>query len=264
VVLASGSGPDGRPVTARWSLTAEAGAGPNVPVAAAAATLRGLMDGRIDAPGAYACVGLLTLDAIMDELGGLPITTRALVVSREEAVLFKQVLGDGFQRLSPSVQRVHGATARTVYLGRGRARGSRNLPVRLLRGLLGVPGPGSYRKLRVTVAPGSRGEAWTRAFGDGAFTSHLRPGRELGQFEERFGPLAFTFEAEPRRGGFRWTFVALRLGPVPIPRRLSPRIRARAFEAGGEYRFSVAVAHPWLGLLFAYAGRLANGARGPT
>ncbi|HEY8574365.1 DUF4166 domain-containing protein [Phenylobacterium sp.] len=39
-------------------------------------------------------------------------------------------------------------------------------------------------------------------------------------------------------------------------RSLAPRIRARAFAREGTYRFSVVAAHPCLGLLFAYAGRL--------
>ena len=56
--------------------------------------------------------------------------------------------------------------------------------------------------------------------------------------------------------GFLWRFAGWRLGPLPMPRALAPTIRARAFERDGAYRFSVAVAHPWLGLLFAYGGRL--------
>ncbi|WP_293469814.1 DUF4166 domain-containing protein [Phenylobacterium sp.] len=108
----------------------------------------------------------------------------------------------------------------------------------------------------MAVAPDAEGETWTRAFGSGAFSSHLRPSREMGRFEERFGPLCFTFEAETDARGFRWRFVDCRFGPLPLPRLLRPRIRARALEADGMYRFSVAVAAPLAGLLFAYAGRL--------
>jgi len=35
-------------------------------------------------------------------------------------------------------------------------------------------------------------------------------------------------------------------------------MRARAQEEAGRYRFRVVVAHPWLGLLFAYRGLLAD------
>jgi hypothetical protein len=47
-----------------------------------------------------------------------------------------------------------------------------------------------------------------------------------------------------------------RIGPLPLPRWLAPKVRARCFEADGEYRFRVVVAHPWLGVVMAYAGRL--------
>jgi len=41
-----------------------------------------------------------------------------------------------------------------------------------------------------------------------------------------------------------------------MPRWLAPAIRARAFDRAGVYHFSVLVAHPWLGVIAAYAGRL--------
>lgn len=253
VVLATGEGPDGEPRRARWSLTADEGAGPNVPVAAAAAVLRGLVDGRLTLRGAHACVGVVDLQAILRELEGLPIRTERFGVSGAQPALFRRVLGDRFDQLPPQVARVHGAPA--VFAGRGRAHGSAWLAP--LRFAMGLPQPGAYPELRVTVAAKGAGEAWTRAFGRGRFTSHLTPGRELGQFDERFGPIGFTFDARPTPAGFVWRFQGWRLGPLPLPRALAPTIRARAFERDGAYRFSVAVAHPWLGLMFAYAGRLA-------
>ena len=253
VVLAEGEGPGGEPRRARWSLTAEAGAGPSVPVAAAAAVLRALLEDRLTLRGAYACAGLLDLSAIVRELDGLPTRTEALSVALGEAALFRKLLGDRFDRLPPEVARIHGAPA--VFTGGGRARGSAWLaPLRLA---MGLPRPGVYPELKVTVAAGAGGEAWTRAFGRTRFTSHLRPGRELGQFEERFGLIRFTFSTEPTVHGFLWRFEGWRLGPLPLPRALAPSIRARAYERDGAYRFSVAVAHPWAGLMFAYAGRLA-------
>jgi hypothetical protein len=255
LVEAAGQGPDGAARRGRWSLAAEEGAGPNVPVAAAAAVLRGLAAGRIAARGAQACVGLVDLPAILAELDGLPIRTEALVVAPEEPVLFRRLLGDRFERLPPTVRSVHGAPAAATFRGRGRARGSAHLfPI---RALMGLPQPGRYPELAVTVTPDARGEAWTRAFGRARFTSHMRPAAELGRFEERFGPIRFAFDIETIPTGFVWRFAGWRLGPIPIPLVLAPRIRARAYERDGGYRFSVAVAHPLAGLMFAYAGRLA-------
>jgi hypothetical protein len=43
-----------------------------------------------------------------------------------------------------------------------------------------------------------------------------------------------------------------------LPVWLAPRIRARAFDRDGVYRFSVLVAHPLCGLMLGYSGRLAS------
>lgn len=255
-VWANGRGPDGRPRRARWSLVAESGAGPNVPVAAAAAVLRSLMEGGLAVRGARVCAGLVTLDQILVELAGLPIRTERVIVSEDpEAPLFRRVLGEGFATLPAAVRAVHGAAPPLALTGRGRARGGAR--GRVIRAVLGLPQPGAYPRLNVAVETRGGGEVWTRAFGRTRFTSTLQPGPALGAFEECFGPIRFAFQAEPGRRGFRWRFSGWSVGALPLPRRLAPQIRARAFETDGSYRFSVAVAHPFTGLLFAYAGRLA-------
>ncbi|MEM9312280.1 MAG: saccharopine dehydrogenase NADP-binding domain-containing protein [Pseudomonadota bacterium] len=61
-VLASGEDADGRAVTRRWFLKADANRGPYVPVLAALAMLRRYRDGHRPEPGARVCSGTLTLD----------------------------------------------------------------------------------------------------------------------------------------------------------------------------------------------------------
>jgi hypothetical protein len=210
------------------------------------------MEDRLEHRGAHACVGLLDLSAILRELDGLPVRTASLSVADSESALFRRVLGDGFDRLPAVVARVHGASGR--FMGRGRARGAPWLaPVRWG---LGLPQAGVYPQLEVSVDANGDRERWTRRFGRHRFTSQLRSLAELGQFEERFGLLRFRFSVAPSTNGFSWLFEGWGLGPVPLPRRLAPAIRARTHARDGTYSFNVAVAHPWLGLMFAYAGRL--------
>ncbi|HEY8616993.1 DUF4166 domain-containing protein [Phenylobacterium sp.] len=254
VVLADGVGADGEPRAARWWLAADANAGPTTPVAAAAAVLRGLKDGRITARGARACVGLVSLDEIVGELRDLPIRTGQESWGPAEG-LFPRVLGEAFHRLPPSVRDAHAAGG-GVFAGRGRARGSRRLLPTLVRRALGLPQPGAYPAIEVRITASDAGETWRRRFGRGGFASHLAAGGGLGRFEERFRPLTFRFEPETVSQGFRWRFVGWRLGPLSLPRGLAPEIRARAFEADCGYRFRVLTAHPLAGVLFAYAGRL--------
>jgi hypothetical protein len=256
VVLARGEGPQGEARSVRWALVADENAGPSVPVAAAAAVLRGLRDGHITARGAQACVGLLGLDDIVAELHPLPIRTRTDSWASDEAVLFRRVLGARFDALPPAVARVHGGHANRALRGRGRARGGRSPLMWLGRRLLGLPQPGAYPEIAVDIAIDPGGETWTRNFGVTHFTSRLCVGADPGQFVERFGPLRFTFEVDPTTAGFRWRFVGWRLGGLPLPLGLAPQIRARAFARDDGYQFRVVTAHPWLGVLFAYAGRL--------
>ena len=48
------------------------------------------------------------------------------------------------------------------------------------------------------------------------------------------GPLRFAFEADLRPNGFTWRFVGWRLGPVPLPKTLAPRMHARAVDDAGR------------------------------
>jgi hypothetical protein len=170
--------------------------------------------------------------------------------------LFRQALGEAFDTLPQAVRQVHGAEQAATFAGSGRARGSRNPLLAAGRAVLGLPRPGRHREISVTVRPDPRGECWRRTFSGRRFASRLGHGRATGQFEEAFGPLRFAFRAEPAPAGFTWRLVAWRLGPLALPLRHAPRLKARIHESDGLYRFSAVAAHPWFGVLFAYAGRL--------
>jgi Domain of unknown function (DUF4166) len=164
-------------------------------------------------------------------------------------------MGARVDAMPPAVRAVHAGGQRVRLRGHGVARGAGGLAW-LARRIAGMPGPGAHPDLVVEIAADARGEVWTRQFGRTRFRSRLRDLAKIGRFEEAVGPLGFAFEADPDPHGFRWRFVGWRLGPLPLPRLLAPRIHARSFARNGDYRFSVAVAHPWVGLVLAYAGRL--------
>lgn len=75
LVEAHGIGADGRRVRAAWSLVAEAGDGPNIPVLPALALIRRLLSGVETRRGARICAGLLSLDEIAAEFSAFRITT---------------------------------------------------------------------------------------------------------------------------------------------------------------------------------------------
>jgi hypothetical protein len=256
VVIAEGVGVDGEPRRSRWSLAADANAGPTVPVAAAAAVLRGLVDERIHLRGAHACVGLVNVDEITAELSGLPVTALAEASAPAAPTLLRRLLGDAVASLPAPVVTVHERPAVRAFAGRGVARGAAGPLQRLARAVVGLPEPGRYPNLKVTIAPDAGGEGWTRDFGPRRFASRLSTPPELGCFEERVGPISFRFRPQLRADGFSWCFLSWRLGPLPLPASMAPKIRAVSFARDGVYRFRVVTAHPWLGVVFAYCGRL--------
>jgi len=76
LVEVTGLDAEGEGVTGRWSLVAEAGDGPNVPILPALALIRRLVDGKETMRGAINCAGLLSLDEIEREFSGFRITTQ--------------------------------------------------------------------------------------------------------------------------------------------------------------------------------------------
>lgn len=253
IVEALGRDAAGRSVSARWALWAEPGLGPNVPAAPAAAVLRDFLDGGLG--------GWPRLDAILAQLPP-GIHTRRDVTWRTVPGLFQKLLGPKFAVLPPTVRAAHAGTAAVRMTGQAVARGS---PLAApVRWLLGLPGQGRH-PARVDIELDRSGdELWTRRFGRGRFATRIsRLPFDQGAFEESSGPIHFRIRLDPDPRGFTWVldgwrFGFGRTGGWELPRRWAPIVRARSFERDGTYRFSVLVAHPWLGVIFAYAGRLAT------
>ena len=81
VVELSGRDVCDQPLRLRWSLTAAAGDGPQVPATPAVVLARKLADGELQVRGAMPCMGLFTLDEALAGLDGFAITTELEVVT---------------------------------------------------------------------------------------------------------------------------------------------------------------------------------------
>jgi hypothetical protein len=261
VVEACGADAHGHAIRARWALWAEANAGPYTPAAPAAALVAAIIDGRVIQRGAITSAGLLDLDDILAELALFPIRTRIDEGHVDSPILFRRLLGRRFDQLPAGVRSVHGASEPAVFSGSAIARLGASQLARLIRSILGLPKPGRS-DVEVQVTPNRFGETWARRFGDASFQSCLVDTGPLGLFEERFGPVRFEFDLQPTATGVLWRMTGWSVTGLPLPRSLGPKIHARADEIGSQYQFRVAVAHPWLGLLFAYRVKLSPLPRG--
>jgi hypothetical protein len=128
----------------------------------------------------------------------------------------------------------------------------------LLCRLLGFPASAVDRPLLVEFEPEGDTEIWRRCFGSSVFRSRLRPwpGRP-GHVQEAIGPLRYGMEFVTDAAGLRMEFRRWWLWGIPLPTALGPRVEARQWQEGGEYRFLVDVSAPAIGRVIAYRGRLA-------
>lgn len=255
IVEASGRDGAGWAIRGRWALWAEADAGPHTPAAPAAAMVRALLGDTPFPAGAQACTGLLTREAILRELAAFPIATRIDESLADDPALFRRLLGRRFEDLPLSLQTVHAGLAPAAFAGHAVARVGRHPVAAILRRLLGLP-PSGACPATVSIRPYATGERWERRFGTARFTSRMVASARLGVFEERVGPLRLAFRLDPIPRGLLWRMEGWSLLGLPLPRGLAPRMRACSEAVGDRYRFRVAVAHPWTGLLFAYRGML--------
>ena len=261
MVEARGTDASGRSVCAVWSLVAEAGDGPSIPVLPALAALRLLAEGALPA-GAGACVGVLPLAAIEAEFSRYRITTER----REEhagPALYERVLGEAFARLPGPVRRLHQPGWGLLARGMARVEGPEGPLAWLAARVFGLPPAVESVPVTVEIAPepGEEDgrERWTRRFGTRRFFSVLSRSPTQGHVFERFGPFRFELALLAGEAGVvgmpprRWF-----LGSVPLPRVLGPVSVAREYvDEQGRFCFDVEMRLPLgLGRVVRYRGWL--------
>ena len=260
-VEALGRDASGRPARALWSLVAEAGDGPSVPTLPALAAIRRLTDPSAApiAPGARPCVGVLPLAAIEAEMGRLAIRTRRDL--DHPAPLFERALGAGFARMPEAVRALHASVGDGAFRGRAEVLRGRGILVALVALLFRLPPAMAGGPIRVALEPDhdAAAERWTRCFPSRCFSSRMRlAGPEgSGRLRERFGPFSMDLAVEAHAAGLDMAVTGWRLGTLPLPRLLRPTTRAsERIDAGGRFRFDVALFLPLIGLLVHYRGWL--------
>lgn len=257
-VVAEGRDAAGAPARALWSLVAEAGDGPNVPVLPALSFVRALLEGRPPAPaGAHVAAGLLSLEAFERESRRFAIATRIARSAPHGGSVFMRALGEAADRLPPAVRAAHDPDPRTRLAGAVDIDGAETAVARLAARLFGFPPAAAGAPAQVTIERAGTGEIWTRTFGGSAFRSRVEAGEEPGMLVERFGPLAFDLAITTDAEGFRLSVEGWRAFGLGLPLRLAPSTSARGFALpDGAYGFDVEIRLGRAGRLVRYRGRV--------
>jgi hypothetical protein len=190
-----------------------------------------------------------------------PKTTYEPAPIKEVVPLFRQILGDNWDRLDERIQRFHDVTSTLQAAGGFRIRHGKIWPTRLLRWLLSLPAAGDAVDVRLMVTRQGDREHWARQFAGQPFDSFLWR-RPNGLLAEKMGPWEFRFRLANDGGALVYHPVGARfcLGPIriPVPRWCAPRVVAseRSSCENGGVDCSVEVHLPSLGLLIAYDGTI--------
>jgi hypothetical protein len=241
----------GRRLERRWTVIAERGEGLEVPTLAAELLAGDMIAGHQPA-GARTAASLLTFDRFEPALARLALRCE-FAEHQLPPPLYARVMGAAFDRLPPSVRRLHDVCRDSGAQGEGRVERGRGLLARTLASAMRFPPEGLW-PLHVAFAEERGVERWTRDFGGHRFASEL--GAKGGRIVERFGPLRFAFDLPSGPHGLEMRLRGWSAFGLPLPLALAPRIEAREWEAEGRFRFAVTASLPLVGEIVRYSGWL--------
>lgn len=174
--------------------------------------------------------------------------------------LFERVLGKTFAELPGAVRKMHDSRISKHFEGRATITRGGGIIAKLIGAALGFPGSGENIPTTVAIRRDGDRETWVRHFGRATFKSDMSPAptNRSGRITERFGFLSFDIDLDARRGRLHYPVARCRIGPVALPRFLTPRsdtVEYRGTE-DGRFHFSVKIDLPIFGHFISYNGWL--------
>ncbi|MCR9284595.1 MAG: DUF4166 domain-containing protein [Rhodobacteraceae bacterium] len=255
-VRLAGLGKDGQPLSAGWTLIAEAGDGPHIPAVPGAILCKHLVEGVVPA-GARPSLGEFKLADVEEATAHLNV--RTFTAKQAEPVLFQQALGSStFKALPEEIRSLHTVFDHRQWIGEAKVtRGTSRLGQLLCR-IVGFPPEADATPVKVTIKRQGDKEIWQRNFGGKTFRSVLSlsgaPGS--GVVQERFGPTTFNIHLNLKGDALAYPVRSGKLFGIPLPRWLLPISETAETAPDGIFRFDVEISLPGLGRLVRYQGWL--------
>jgi hypothetical protein len=254
LVDVDGTNEAGRPASHRWRLIAEDGEGPFIPAAPAVALVARLARGETLTPGAYPCLGVLSVAEILAVAAHLPVYVSAR--TKERTSLFALALHDAFRALPDPIQAMHDRSRCFSAIGRCDVDHGANPIAHLVSALFRLPRAGRDLPLAVKFIARGGAETWERNFAGRIMRSRLSRARIPGQIKERFGPFAFTIRLRWDGARLHYEMAAGRFLGLRLPHTLLPRSDTFESVEDSVFRFDVRLSLPLIGLLAHYRGWL--------
>lgn len=249
---------DGHQARRTWSVIAEGGDGPFIPITPAAALVRKLAREDVRQRGAMPCVGLLSLAEIETEWWRAHLRIASGWGEDESTLrpsLYRRVLGANYDQMSAAGRAFHDAVHKDWH-GRCSVDGPVTLAGRVLAWMFGLPSETRDAPIAVTLHVRGDGETWVRRVAGRTMRSHQFIGARKPPMwiVEKFGPLAFDLAVSVFAGRLELAMSGMRFAGLPLPRPLWPLVEASETEEGGRFCFDVDIGLPLIGRLVRYRG----------
>lgn len=175
--------------------------------------------------------------------------------------IYRQLLGEDYQRLPPEQARFHALSGRHHLRGEADITCGRHPLVKLVALVMGLPRRDARVTLDFDLRVENGVETWERHFGPQQMTSVLRA--RNGLLVERLGAMVLYSRLYLEGDCLRMQVLRARLfGVLPFPLWMMPAVQADETGKDGEIHFTIRVVWAWLGLLVAYQGFLRVGVEG--
>lgn len=237
-------------VVHRWTLIAENGDGPEIPVLAAELLSAKIREKTI-LPGASHAGSLLELNEFIPLFAALSI--RCEIVAEPYVPVYRRVMGTQFDVLPAAIPALHELVGDDGAAGHAMVTRGRSRVAKLICGIMGFP-PAGESELHVAFSERDGIERWERDFNGRRFASEMRQRGNL--LEERFGPLRFYFDLCASDAGLEMQLRKWSVFRIPLPLLIAPRSRAVESVENGKFRFDVSIDMPLFGPLVRYKGHL--------
>ena len=168
--------------------------------------------------------------------------------------LYRELLGQHFEELSPQLRRFHAASSPIEVRGHFAVRRGRGILRNWIADCAGFPREAEALPVHLRVEPHGLREDWFRTFGQTPLASSQWASGGL--LAERIGIVTLYFQLRVVEGRLEIDSVWASLLGLPWPRFLSPWAWARGQDTDGAMSIEVSIGFAPLGMLVEYSGEV--------
>lgn len=168
--------------------------------------------------------------------------------------IYRQVLGENFERLPQAVREFHSVMGGWRYSGHVAIDGPENILGKIIAWCSGLPVMSTEQDFEFSIRADASGETWRRRFPDGDMVSRLRV--VDGCLVEQLGIFQLRFRLEAAEDRLSMKIERITAFGIPCPRILFPQVSAKERGSGDRFHFDIEMHMPMAGRVVRYKGHL--------